>query len=112
MNATKIIRYNLTTYGYQSKGTTILLYSHKQFYICLWEYFYALIAVIITTTRNWSLGEALHAPVVLACILEDGHHSDQRGVVPPVYVPQSCLVRTLQMQGEYCESVFQLAYYP
>lgn len=50
MNATKIIRYNLTTYGCQSNGTTILLYSHKQFYICLWEYFYALIAVIITTT--------------------------------------------------------------
>ena len=38
----------------QSNGiiqlTPILLYSHKQFYICLWEYFYALIAVIITTT--------------------------------------------------------------
>lgn len=34
----------------QSNGTPILLYSHKQFYVCLWEYFYALIAVIITTT--------------------------------------------------------------
>ena len=60
----------------------------------------------------YKLVEELYAPVVPACIFLDGHHSDHRGVAPPVCVPRSCFVRILQMQGEYCESACRLECYP